>query len=156
MAEEAYIAKDTDFRSTLTRIKGANPDVIYVPGYYEEVGLIVNQARELGIDVPMMGGDGWDSPVLLELAGAEALNNTFVTNFYSPEDPDPAIQQFNEAFKAKYNGNTPNAFHALGYDTVYFLADAIERAGGTKPEAFQEAMASTEGLTISNRSINFR
>lgn len=148
VSEEAYIAKDTDFRATLTRMKGVNPDVVYIPGYYQEVGLIVKQARELGLDVPLMGGDGWDSPVLLELAGADALNNTFVTNFYSPEDPEAIIQEFVEAFKAKYNGKTPNAFNALGYDTVYFLADAIKRAGGTDPEAFQKAMASTENLEL--------
>ncbi|GAA0370514.1 ABC transporter substrate-binding protein [Bacillus horti] len=147
VSEEAYLANDTDFRSTLTRMNSTNPDVVYVPGYYGEVGLIVKQARELGIDVPMMGGDGWDSPALLELAGADALNNTFVTNFYSPEDPEPAIQEFVDAFEEKYN-KTPNAFHALGYDTVYFLADAIERAGGTDPEQLQQAMASTADLAL--------
>ena len=78
--EEAYVAKDVDFKSTLTRIKSANPDFIFIPGYYEEVGLIVKQARELGIDAPLMGGDGWDSPTLVELAGAKALNNTFISN----------------------------------------------------------------------------
>ena len=70
------MAKDTDFRATLTRIKAAKPDFVFLPGYYEEAGLIIKQARELGIDVPFMGGDGWDSPTLVEIAGAEALNNT--------------------------------------------------------------------------------
>ncbi|MEW8986811.1 MAG: ABC transporter substrate-binding protein, partial [Bacillus sp. (in: firmicutes)] len=92
IAEEAYVGKDTDFRSTLTRIKGKNPEFIFIPGYYEEVGLIVKQAREAGIDVPLMGADGWDSPKLVELAGAKALNNTFITNHYSSEDPDEKIQ----------------------------------------------------------------
>lgn len=86
--EEAYVAKDTDFRTQLTNIKAANPDFIFIPGYYEEVGLIVKQAREMGITVPLMGADGWDSPTLVELAGADALNNTFITNHYSAEDPD--------------------------------------------------------------------
>ena len=81
VTEEAYVAKDTDFRATLTSIKAAKPDFVFVPGYYEEVGLIVKQAREIGLDVPFMGGDGWDSPKLVEIAGAEALNNTF---YYKP------------------------------------------------------------------------
>ena len=101
VSEEAYVAKDVDFKATLTNIKSKNPDFIFIPGYYEEVGLIVKQARELGIDVPLMGADGWDSPTLVELAGAEALNNTFITNHYSSEDPDTKIQEFVEAFKAK-------------------------------------------------------
>lgn len=73
VAEEAYVAKDTDFRSTLTRIKAANPDFIFIPGYYEEVGLIVKQARELGIDVPLMGADGWDSPTLVDLVRCRCI-----------------------------------------------------------------------------------
>ena len=101
VAEESYIAKDTDFRSTLTRIKSANPEFVFIPGYYEEVGLIVKQAREMGINVPLMGGDGWDSPTLVELAGADALNNTFITNHYSAEDPDEIIQNFVKTLKKK-------------------------------------------------------
>lgn len=145
--EEAYIAKDTDFKSQLTRLKSANPEFIFIPGYYEEVGLIVKQARESGIEVPLMGADGWDSPTLIELAGAKALNNTFITNHYSSEDPDEKIQGFVEAFKAEYN-ESPNAFHALGYDTVYFIKDAIERAGSTDGEAIQKALAETKDISL--------
>lgn len=148
VAEEAYVAKDVDFKSTLTNIKKANPDFIFIPGYYEEVGLIVKQARELGIDVPLMGADGWDSPTLVDLAGKDALNNTYITNHYSSEDPDATIQKFVEAFKAKYN-QAPNAFHALGYDTVYFLKDAIERAGDDiTGEAIKDALAATKDLSL--------
>ena len=85
-AEEAYAAKETDFRTVLTNIKGSNPEVVYLPGYYEEVGLIVKQARELGLNVPFLGGDGYDSPKLVEIAGAENLNQVFYTNHYSPQD----------------------------------------------------------------------
>ncbi|MBA2871122.1 branched-chain amino acid transport system substrate-binding protein [Anoxybacillus calidus] len=147
VAEEAYVAKDTDFRATLTRIKSANPQFIFLPGYYEEVGLIVKQARELGINVPIMGGDGWDSPTLVEIAGKEALNNTFITNHYSANDPDSKIQEFVKAFKAKYN-KTPDGFAALGYDTAYFLADAIKRAGDADPEKIKEALAQTKDLAL--------
>lgn len=148
VAEEAYVAKDTDFRSTLTRIQSADPEFVFIPGYYEEVGLIVQQARDMGIDAPLMGADGWDSPTLIELAGAEALNNTFITNHYSSDDPDETIQNFVTKFGEKYDGNSPNAFHALGYDAVYLLKDAVERAGSTDSSAIKEALEATENISL--------
>ncbi|MEH7251447.1 ABC transporter substrate-binding protein [Neobacillus niacini] len=152
--EEAFVAKDTDFRAQLTNIKGANPDFVYVPAYYEEVGLIIKQARELGIDVTMMGGEGWDSPKLVELGGKDALNNTLITNSYSPGDKDPKVQEFVKAFKAKYKDKTPDAFNALGYDSAYFLADAIKRAGSTDGEKIQKALAETDGLELVTGKLN--
>ncbi|WP_040205185.1 ABC transporter substrate-binding protein [Neobacillus jeddahensis] len=148
VAEEAYVAKDTDFRATLTRIKSKNPEFIFIPGYYEEVGLIVKQAREMGITAPLMGADGWDSPKLVELAGADALNNTFITNHYSSEDPDKKIQTFVSTFKDQNDGASPNAFNALGYDSVYLLADAIERAGSTDSSKIKDALAKTKDLSL--------
>ncbi len=152
--EEFFVAKDTDFRAQLTNIKGANPDFVYVPAYYEEVGLIIKQARELGIDVTMMGGEGWDSPKLVELGGKDALNNTLITNSYSPGDKDPKVQEFVKAFKAKYKDKTPDAFNALGYDSAYFLADAIKRAGSTDGEKIQKALAETDGLELVTGKLN--
>lgn len=149
VAEEAYVAKDTDFRSTLTRIKSKNPEFIFIPGYYEEVGLIIKQAREMGITVPFMGADGWDSPKLVELAGAEALNNTYITNHYSSEDPDEKIQEFVSNFSEKYDGKSPDAFNALGYDSVYLLKDAIERAEtSTDSTKIKDALAETKDLSL--------
>ncbi|WP_391209124.1 ABC transporter substrate-binding protein [Psychrobacillus sp. L4] len=147
VAKESYVAKDTDFRSTLTRIKAANPDFIFIPGYYEEVGLIVKQARELGITVPLMGADGWDSPTIVDLAGADALNNTYIITAYSSEDPDGLAKSFAEKFKAKY-GKEPNSFNALGYDTVYLLKDAIERAGSLDGTKIRDAIESTDNLEL--------
>ncbi|WP_445489087.1 ABC transporter substrate-binding protein [Niallia sp. 03133] len=148
VSEEAYVAKDTDFTSTLTRIKGKKPDFIFIPGYYEEVGLIVKQARDLGITAPLMGGDGWASPKLVDLAGKDALNNTFITNHYSTVDPDPKIQKFISAFKEKNNDKEPDAFNALGYDAVYLLKDAIQRAGSTDSEKVKNALAETKDLSL--------
>ncbi|WP_040206795.1 ABC transporter substrate-binding protein [Neobacillus jeddahensis] len=148
VAEEAYVQKDTDFHATLTRIKAANPEYVFLPGYYEEVGLIIKQARELGLDVPFMGGDGWDSPKLVEIAGADPLKNTYITNHYSSGDDDKKVQDFVSAFKAKYDGKSPDAFTALGYDTVYFLADAIKRAGSSDPKKIQKALEETDGLEL--------
>lgn len=146
--EEAYVAKDVDFKSQLTNIKGKNPDFIFIPGYYEEVGIIVKQAREAGITAPLMGADGWDSPKLVELAGGDALNNTFITNHYSSEDPDAKIQDFVTAFNDEY-GQAPNAFHALGYDSIYFIVDAINRVeGDITSVAVQEQLAATKDLGL--------
>lgn len=147
VAEESYMKGDTDFRSTLTRIKGKNPEFVFIPGYYEEVGLIIKQTREIGLNVPLMGADGWDSPTLLELAGKEALNNTFTTNHYSSEDTDGRAQEFSKKFKEKY-GKSPDAFNALGYDTVYLLADAIKRAGGANSTKIKEALEATKDLEL--------
>ncbi len=147
VAEEFYAAKDSDYRSTLTSIKSSNPDFIFIPGYYEEVGLIVKQAREMGITVPLMGADGWDSPTIVDLAGADALNNTFIITAYSSEDPDGKAKSFSDKFNEKY-GEAPNSFHALGYDTVYLLKDAIERAKSTDGEKIKEALEATDNLDL--------
>ncbi|MDF2521188.1 MAG: transporter substrate-binding protein [Clostridia bacterium] len=143
VVEEAYQAKDTDYKAVLTNIKAKNPDVLYLPGYYEEVGLIVKQARELGLNVPVLGGDGYDSPKLVEIAGAEALNNVFFTNHYSSQDNAPEVVKFKEAYTAKY-GKEADAFNALGYDLAYFLADAIKRAGEADSVKIKDALAATK------------
>ena len=143
IAEESYLQKDQDFKTILTTIKAKNPQVIYVPGYYEEVGKIVKQARELGITVPMVGGDGWDSPKLVEIGTAAALNNTYFTNFYSVEDTSPVSKAFVEAYKKEY-GQVPDALAVLGYDAANVLIDAIKRANSTDAGKIREALAATK------------
>jgi branched-chain amino acid transport system substrate-binding protein len=145
VAQESYESNDTDFNSLLTSIK-EEFDVIFLPGYYQEAGLIIKQARELGITAPILGGDAFDSPILLEIAGASALNNVFFTTAYSPLDQDSIVQNFINAYKNKY-GVEPNAFSALGYDAAKFLADAIKRADTTDPEAIKTALAATQDFT---------
>lgn len=148
VAKEAFLQKDQDFKSALTKIKASNPDVIFIPAYYQEVGLIVKQARELGINIPLLGSDGWDSPKLVEIAGKEALNNTFFSNHYSPEDKDPRVVKFVEAYKKEY-GQMPDALAALGYDGGLMLIDAIKRANSTEPAKIKEALAQTKNLQVS-------
>lgn len=143
VAEEAFVANDTDFNAILTKIKGQSFDVIYITGYYNEAGLIIKQARAQGINVPVLGADGFDSPVLLELAGASALNDVYFTNHYSSLDEDPAVVKFIADFKAKYN-KEPNAFNALGYDLAKFVADAVGRAEALNGEAVKKALEATE------------
>ncbi len=141
--EESYIDTDLDFKSTLTRIKSADVEVVYLPGYYKNVGPIVKQAREIGLMVPFVGADGYDSPDLVALGGAENLNNVFFTNHYSNDDTDPKVQNFIKAYKEEY-GVEPDAFAALGYDAMYLMADAINRAGKADSEAIKNALADTK------------
>lgn len=140
IAEQAYEAQQVDFKSQLTAIKATNPDAIYVPGYYTEVSLIAIQARELGLDVPLMGGDGWDSPELTKGSAKEALEGTFFSNHYSVEDTTANVLDFTKAYQAKFGGETPGAMSALGYDALMIAAHAIEKAGGTDPEKIVEQL----------------
>ncbi len=157
VANEAYLQKDTDFKATLTKIKSKGADILYVPGYYEEVGKIVKQAREMGITVPIVGADGWDSPKLVEIASVSALNNTYFTNHYSVEDTSPKAKAFVEAYTKEY-GQKPEALAVLGYDAVYVLADAIKRANSTDAAKIIEALAATKdfpaisGVTTINKT----
>jgi branched-chain amino acid transport system substrate-binding protein len=127
IAEESYSEGDIEFRAQLTSLKAKKPDVIFIPGYYTEVGLIARQARDLGITIPLIGGDGWDSPRLIEIGG-KALENTYYSNHYTPDDPRPEMQKFLSDFKVKYN-EIPDAMAPLGYDAARIAFDAIKRSG---------------------------
>ena len=142
VSEQSYSQGDSDFRAQLTAIKAANPEAIYVPGYYTEVGTIVHQARELGITVPFLGSDGWDSPKLWEIGG-EALNGCYFSNHYATDDPNPVVQKFVTDYKAKYN-QIPDALAALAYDAARILADSMQRAGSTDGEKVRDAIAATK------------
>lgn len=152
--EEAYLQKDTDFKSTLTKIKAAKPDFIYIPGYYQEVGLIVKQAREMGINVPVAGGDGWDSAKLPEIAGKAALENTFFSSLYSPDDTSDLNKEFVAEYKKAYNTN-PDVFAALAYDSTLLVAKAIEDAGSADPAKIAEAMAKIKGFKGVSGEVTF-
>jgi len=142
VADVSYSEGDTDFSAQLTAIKPRNPQAIFVPGYYTEVGLIARQARSLGLTVPLLGGDGWDSPKLWEIGG-EALNGSYYSNHSSMDDPSPLIQRFVAEYKARYN-EVPDALAALGYDTAQILFDAIRRSNSTDPAQVRDALAQTK------------
>lgn len=142
VAKESYVSKDTDFNAILTSIKGEDFDVIFIAGYYQEAGLIIKQARDQGIDATILGADGFDSPDLVKLAGADALNDIYFSNHYSSLDKDPLVVKFIEDFQAEY-GREPDAFNALGYDLAKFVVDGIERAGKVDREALKDALAAT-------------
>nr|WP_245823753.1 ABC transporter substrate-binding protein [Sporomusa malonica] len=152
LGKEAFLQKDQDFKSTLTKIKALNPDVIYLPAYYEEVGKILKQAREMGITAPFLGGDGWDDPKVVEIAGVAPLNNTFFSNHYSSQDTDPVVVKFIEAYKKEYN-QEPSALAALGYDAGLLLIDALKRANSTDPAKIREALEQTKNLQLSTGTV---
>ncbi|HWC58496.1 MAG TPA: ABC transporter substrate-binding protein [Verrucomicrobiae bacterium] len=145
VAEQKYSSHDKDFKAQLTAIKAENPDAIFVPGYYTEAGLIVLQARQLGITIPLFGGDGWEAPELIETAG-NALEGTYYSTHYSPEAQSPLVQDFVKKFQARWNGETPDAMAALGYDSAMVLVDAIKRAGTTDSAKLRDAIAATKDL----------
>ena len=148
VAEQSYSSGDQDLNAQLTSVKGANPEAIFVPGYYNEVGLIARQSRELGLNIPLMGGDGWDSPTLTQIGG-QAIEGDYFSNHFSTDDTSPIVQGFVKDYRARF-GKDPDAMAALGYDGAGVLLDAMKRAGGTEPQKLRDAIAATknyEGVT---------
>ena len=137
--EQNYSGGDKDFNAQLTSIKASNPDGIFVPGYYTEVGLIALQAKQLGLTVPIFGGDGWESSSLVPIGGT-ALEGDYFSTHFSPEDTSPAVQNFVKQYKQKFN-ETPDAMAALGYDSVMILADAMKKTGSTDGAKVRDALA---------------
>lgn len=155
VAKEAFLSKDIDFKAALTKIKAANPEAIYIPGYYEEVAKIIKQTREIGLNVPLIGCDGWDSPKLVEIAGPEALNNTYFSSAFSVQDQTESVQKFIADYKAMYHKD-PDIFCMQGYNAGLVLADALKRAGdgadGTKLAA---AIAATKDLPVASGKLTY-
>ncbi len=154
VAKEAFLSKDLDFKASLTKIKATNPEAVYVPGYYEEVSKIIKQARELDLDVPMLGCDGWESPKLVEIAGKEALKDCFYVSAFSAQDTDPSVQAFIKAYKEKYQKD-PDIFAMQGYNGGLVIVDSIKRAGSTDGVAVAKAMAATKDLPIASGKLTY-
>jgi branched-chain amino acid transport system substrate-binding protein len=144
----SFSSGDTDFRAQLTEVRGMRPDVVFLPAYYTEAALILRQAKQLGISAPFVGGEGWDSPALVQVAGKSADGN-YYTNHFSAADPSPHVKKFVETYRAKYRA-TPDALAALWYDGAGLLFLAVKNAGSAEPSKIREALASThyfEGVT---------
>jgi branched-chain amino acid transport system substrate-binding protein len=142
--EQSYSSGDTDFRAQLTSIKAAGPEVLFVPGYYPEVGIILKQARQLGITVPFLGCEAWDSPTLLQVAG-KAAEGCYFSNQFSADDPSRLVQDFAKVYQENF-GSRPDNFAALGFDAARVVLDAIKRAGSTDSTAVRDALAQTKGF----------
>ncbi len=142
-AELDFNGGDKDFKAQLTAIKSAAPDAVFIPGYYTDVALIAIQAKQLGLNIPLIGGDGWESEKLVELGG-EAVEGHYFSTHYAADAASPKVTAFVEAYKKDFNNKVPDCMAALGYDSVYFLADAIKRAGSTEPAKLRDALAATK------------
>src|SRR5246127_3097397 len=140
--EQSYSSGDNDFRAQLTSIKAAGPEVVFVPGYYPEVGIILKQTRQLGLTVPFLGCEAWDSPTLLQVAG-KAADGCYFSNQFSADDPSRVVQDFDKIYQEKF-GILPDNFAALGYDAARVVLDAIKRAGSTDSAAIRDALAQTK------------
>ena len=154
VAQEAFLAKDVDFKAALTKLKASNPEAIYVPGYYEEVAKIIKQAREIGLNVPMLGSDGWDSPKLVEMGGAEATNKCYFSSAFTAEDQDPGVQKFIKAFQDA-NKKDPDIFNFEGYIAGQVLLNAIKVANSTDGTKIAEALAKTKDLPVANGKFTY-
>ena len=158
VAELSYTEKsDVDFKGQLTKIRDAGPDAIWVPGYYTEAGLICQQARELGIKVPIMGGDGWDSDQTVQI-GKGAVEGTYFSNHYHADEDRPEVKKFVDAYKATYKNpdgspKVPDAMAILGYDAMKLMADAITRANSTDGAKIRDALAATKNFPGASGNI---
>ena len=151
VADESYNSDDKDFRAQLTSIKGNDPQAIFLPGYYTQVGLVARQAKEMHLDVPLLGGDGWESSKLFEIGGA-ALDGSYYSNHLSMDDPRKELQEFIARYKGAY-GEAPDSMAVLGYDAGLLVADAIRRAGKVDRTAIRDALAATRAFQGISGSI---
>jgi branched-chain amino acid transport system substrate-binding protein len=153
VATQSYQEGDQDFNAQLTSLKGSNPEVLFVPGYYNDVGLIAKQARDKGITVPLIGGDGWDSEQLYKIGGT-ALNVSYFTNHYSPYDTDPKVVKFVNDYKAKY-GSIPDALAATAYDAARIMFDAVKRSKSLTGPDIRDALAATKDYPGVTGTVTF-
>ena len=141
VATQTYSGGDADFRPQLVSIRAAKPQALFIPGFYTDVGQIAIQARELGLDVPLVGGDGWDSPAVIEIGG-KSINGSYFADHYFVGDSRPLVQNFVTAMKQR-TGKSPEATAALGYDAMKILALAIQRAGSVDRRKIRDEIAKT-------------
>ncbi|BDG61856.1 ABC transporter substrate-binding protein [Caldinitratiruptor microaerophilus] len=150
VAEETYTEKDTDFSAILTKVAQAKPEMLYLPDYYQKVSLIGKQAKEKGLNVPMMGGDGWDSAEL----DYQALAGGYFTNHYSSDDPREEVQKFVKDYQGKY-GSKPDALAALAYDATNILLEGIRRANSDDTEKIREAIQGLKDFGTVSGKVTF-
>lgn len=143
-SEISYSQKDTDFKTQLTKVRREKPDVVFIPGYYTQVGAILRQANELKINAKMLGTDGWDSPELFKIAGKAAAGH-YMSNHFAPDDSDKTVQEFVIEYKKKY-GQVPGTMAALAYDAGLFLKNAVKTAGSGDTAKIRDAINGTKNF----------
>lgn len=158
LGKDTYEAQDTDFSAQIAKVKALakQPDFLFISAYPDEIGSVVKQFREAGITMPILGGDGYDTPLLIQIAGDKANDVYFATHsFMDPQNGTDLVKKFMAAYKDKYGDYPPNAFAAMGYDSVNLLADAIQRAGSTDPKAIRDALAETKDFPAVSGTITY-
>jgi branched-chain amino acid transport system substrate-binding protein len=155
--EETYREGDKDFKGQLAKIKSAGVDAVFLPGYYTDIGNILRQARQIDLNVPFFGGDGWDDPQTYLNLGSIS-DGCYFTNHYSADDDRPEVQAFIKAYSARFKNSDgspkiPDAMAICGYDAMRVLADAIKRAGKAEPKAIRDALAQTKDFPGASGSI---
>ena len=143
VAEQSYGGGDSEFRPQLTTIRAANPQALFIPGFYTEVGQIAIQARDLGLNVPLVGGDGWDSPAVIQIGG-KSIEGSYFSDHYFVGDTRPVVQTFVNEYRRRH-GKNPEATAALGYDALKIFAEAARRAGSLDRKAIRDQIAATRG-----------
>jgi branched-chain amino acid transport system substrate-binding protein len=143
ISELDYNGGDKDFKAQLTSIKAAGPDAVFVPGYYTDVALICIQAKQIGLNVPLLGGDGWESEDLVKI-GKDAVEGNYFSTHYHPDVGTEVSKRFVENYKKRFNGKTPDALAAMGYDSALVLMDAMKRAGSADGQKVRDALAQTK------------
>jgi branched-chain amino acid transport system substrate-binding protein len=154
VAEQDYHEGAADFSIQLAEVGATKPDVVFIPGYYLEAGLLARQARDVGIDVPLVGGDGWDSPRLYEIGG-DALTGDFFSTHFSAEDTDPQVQRFVADYRRLFNNTTPDSFAATAYDAARIMLDAVSRAAALERRSIRDALAATRDFPGVTGSVTF-
>lgn len=149
VAKKGFNPNDKDYKSILTEIKATNPEVIFIPAYYNSVSLVGSQIKEVGIEATLLGGDGWDGVIEID---SEAVEGGYFANHYATDDPNPVVQNFIESYKAKYDGESPKSFAALGYDAAVTLLEAMEKAGTTDKAKVVEALKATDLELVSGKT----
>lgn len=150
---QEYKEGASDFSAQLDLLRASKPDVVFVPGYYLEAGLLARQARALGIETPFVGGDGWDSPRLYDIGG-QALAGDFYSTHFSAEDPDPQVQRFVADYRRLFNA-VPDSFAATAYDAARIVLDAVARAPSLERTNVRDALAATRDFPGVTGTVNF-
>jgi branched-chain amino acid transport system substrate-binding protein len=143
VAQQSYSGGDTEFRPQLTAIKGANPQALFIPGFYTEVGQIAIQSRDLGLNVPLVGGDGWDSPTVIQIGG-KSIEGSYFSDHYFVGDTRAVVQKFVNEYKKRNGGRNPEATAALGYDALHIFVNAVKRANSLDSKAVRDQIAATK------------
>ncbi|MEJ2359686.1 MAG: ABC transporter substrate-binding protein, partial [Deinococcales bacterium] len=157
LLEDSYKSGDTSYSAQITKLKALStqPDFLYISAMPDDIGTIVKQVRQAGVNLPIVGGDGYDTPLLVQVAGPASNDVYFTTHALMTMDSTPAVAKFIQAYKAEYGKDPENAFAALGYDSVHLIANAITQANSTDPTKIRDALQATTDLPGVTGAISY-